>query len=271
MVSPVEFWRDPCLPYVESRRAAGKGGRYRAHSLRAFSIGAIDRGTMAFTSGDGTTHLLKRGAVVVIAPERVFTCTPATDDPWSYQLLNVGQEWMRQGGRKPFDGQESVWDHAPIQIHRSQARYDQFSELNSILFSAARLELKAAALAAFVADLGAVEGDVVVHAPHYGAASSELHAVMSRLRGRLTNRPPLDELARLAGMDRYQLIRAFRTETGLTPLAWHTDQRIQEARLQVRSGRALAHVAASLGFSDQSHFQRVFKAYVGMTPIQYRS
>ncbi|WP_176518330.1 AraC family transcriptional regulator, partial [Pseudomonas faucium] len=33
---------------------------------------------------------------------------------------------------------------------------------------------------------------------------------------------------------------------------------------------ALAEVAYRLGFADQSHFQRVFKAHVGVTPGQYR-
>jgi len=35
-------------------------------------------------------------------------------------------------------------------------------------------------------------------------------------------------------------------------------------------GLALAEVAYQLGFADQSHFQRVFKAHVGVTPGQYR-
>jgi len=36
------------------------------------------------------------------------------------------------------------------------------------------------------------------------------------------------------------------------------------------SRETLADVAHGLGFADQSHFQRVFKAHVGVTPRCYR-
>ena len=80
----------------------------------------------------------------------------------------------------------------------------------------------------------------------------------------------LERLARQAGLGRYQLIRAFRAATGLTPHAYLLNARINQGRRLLRDGLALAEVAYQLGFADQSHFQRVFKAHVGLTPGQYR-
>ena len=81
----------------------------------------------------------------------------------------------------------------------------------------------------------------------------------------------LAELAALSGMSSYQLIRAFRNSTGMTPHAWQLNQRINLARQRMRAGEAIASVAHELGFADQAHFQRVFKAQTGVTPGHYRS
>ena len=76
--------------------------------------------------------------------------------------------------------------------------------------------------------------------------------------------------ATLPGLGRYQLIRAFRTATGLTPHAYLINAKVNRGRQLLNQGQALAQVAYQLGFADQSHFQRVFKAHVGVTPGQYR-
>jgi AraC-like DNA-binding protein len=102
------------------------------------------------------------------------------------------------------------------------------------------------------------------------ALRRQLDPVFDRLQADADS-PSLPALAALAGMSRYQLIRAFRAATGLTPHAWDLNHRINLARERLRAGGALADVAHGLGFADQSHFQRVFKAHAGVTPRRYRS
>ena len=80
----------------------------------------------------------------------------------------------------------------------------------------------------------------------------------------------LEQLSRLAGMSRYQLIRAFRAATGMTPHAYQLNLSVNRARSRLRAGTTLAQLAHELGFADQSHFQRVFKAHAAITPGRYR-
>ncbi|WP_240453440.1 helix-turn-helix transcriptional regulator [Janthinobacterium agaricidamnosum] len=80
----------------------------------------------------------------------------------------------------------------------------------------------------------------------------------------------LAQLAEMAGMSRYQLIRAFRAATGMTPHAYQLNLGVNRARSDLQAGNALADIACALGFADQSHLQRVFKAHVGITPGRYR-
>lgn len=81
----------------------------------------------------------------------------------------------------------------------------------------------------------------------------------------------LEELAKVAGLSRAHLIRAFRREYHITPHAFLTDKRVLEARKLLRAGRAPADVAFECGFADQAHFTRHFKARTGVTPGQFRA
>jgi AraC-like DNA-binding protein len=101
-------------------------------------------------------------------------------------------------------------------------------------------------------------------------AQAQLQPVLAHLQQQVSN-VPLSDLAEMTGMSRYQVIRLFRTATGMTPHAYQLNQRINQARTGLRLGEPLADLAYRLGFADQGHFQRAFKARVGVTPGRYRA
>lgn len=179
-------------------------------------------------------------------------------------MLHVDADWLRRL-RGEYAGPAI---DEPVRVRREPWLYRRFCALNACLFGNAGIEDKEAALIEFFgrSDLG--EGDVL----EAGAAppADALRPVFERLADELAGAVSLGELAALAGCDRYRLIRRFRAATGLTPHAWQLNRRINRARLLLREGIGLAEVAYRLGFADQSHFQRVFKAHVGATPGRYR-
>jgi AraC-like DNA-binding protein len=79
----------------------------------------------------------------------------------------------------------------------------------------------------------------------------------------------LGDLADEVGLSRYQLLRGFARELGLTPHAYIVQRRIALARRLIRSGQALAEVAAVAGFFDQSHLTRCFVRQFGVSPGRY--
>jgi hypothetical protein len=60
----VEFWSDPRMPYVETRRACASRACYKAHSHPTFSIGAVDQGNSIFTSHLHTTENIDAGSII---------------------------------------------------------------------------------------------------------------------------------------------------------------------------------------------------------------
>jgi AraC-like DNA-binding protein len=80
---------------------------------------------------------------------------------------------------------------------------------------------------------------------------------------------PLDELAELAGVDKYRLLRAFGSEVGFPPHAYQMLVRVFQARRLLSRGDSAAQVALAVGFTDQSHLIRQFRRVEGMTPAAY--
>jgi len=76
----------------------------------------------------------------------------------------------------------------------------------------------------------------------------------------------LDELAALARLSRFHLVRAFALHTGIPPHAYQLKLRIERACVLLRSGVTAAEAATQVGFADQSHFTRHFKRIRRITP-----
>lgn len=248
------FWRDPALPYAESRRACDSRACYRAHSHETYSIGAVDAGCSHFSGAAAQAVRLQAGSVVMVPAGRVHACNPEPGQSWSYQMLHLDAAWLAAVA-EPGNS---------VKVLHDGWAYQRFCAANELLFSDAPAAIKESALIELVGDLHSLAGEELPGL----APAADLTAVKQALLADAT--PSLSTLAQLAGLSRYQLIRAFRQATGLPPHAWLLDQRINQARKRLRAGNALADVALELGFADQAHFQRLFKAHAAITPGAYR-
>lgn len=79
------------------------------------------------------------------------------------------------------------------------------------------------------------------------------------------------DLARASGLGLRSLQRLVRDELGLTPKWLIQRYRMQEAAAALAEPHppSLADLAASLGFADQAHLTREFRAVIGETPRRY--
>jgi AraC family transcriptional regulator len=80
------------------------------------------------------------------------------------------------------------------------------------------------------------------------------------------------ELAALAGMSPHYFCELFKASTGLTAYQYVLQCRIEHAKRYLRDPElSVGDVGVAAGFSDQSHFTKVFRRMVGVTPMKYRS
>lgn len=97
----------------------------------------------------------------------------------------------------------------------------------------------------------------------------QLRAIATRLLDEMSSPLSLDELALEYGTTPVNIVRAFTASYGIPPFVWLNMERIIHARHLLRKERPLAEVAYTLGYADQAHFTRRFKAATGMTPSQF--
>ena len=80
-----------------------------------------------------------------------------------------------------------------------------------------------------------------------------------------------EDIAGALYMSRPYLSKKFKEDTGETIADFILKEKTEEAKRLLRySDKSLTAIGSYLGFSSASHFSRVFKAYVGSTPREYR-
>lgn len=76
-------------------------------------------------------------------------------------------------------------------------------------------------------------------------------------------------LAKLAGMSDTSYHRHFKAVTAMTPLAYHKQIKLQEARRRlIAEPRQAAQIAASVGYESASQFSREYKRQFGSPPAR---
>lgn len=87
----------------------------------------------------------------------------------------------------------------------------------------------------------------------------------------LTEPITLRDIASVAAVSEYHLIRLFKKQVGFPPLRYVTRRRIDLAKTRLSSTTlSIARIAVGCGFSSQSHFTTAFKSVTGTTPGAFR-
>ncbi|MDR3374642.1 MAG: AraC family transcriptional regulator [Ancalomicrobiaceae bacterium] len=115
-------------------------------------------------------------------------------------------------------------------------------------------------------DLVALAGATLGYIGAHGPEPRAVRSVRQRLAATDVARPTLEQLAATAGLSPWHLQRLYLRQTGLSPHDADQAIRLRQARTLVLAGMPLAVAAAVAGFSDQSHFNRVFKRLMWLPP-----
>ncbi len=95
---------------------------------------------------------------------------------------------------------------------------------------------------------------------------------LSFLESNLDRPVSTQELMGITNMSSSTLNRHFRGATGLSPVEFHIQRRIEYACRLIRSSAlSISEIAETTGFNDANYFSRQFRKVMGMSPRQYRS
>jgi AraC family transcriptional regulator len=104
-----------------------------------------------------------------------------------------------------------------------------------------------------------------------GLAGWQIRRAQDLLASDLMRPRQLTHIARECGLSLSHFSRSFRQSVGDTPHGWLMRRRLESAQAMLRDGsKPLADIAVTCGFSDQSHFTRLFTREIGVSPGAWR-
>lgn len=97
-----------------------------------------------------------------------------------------------------------------------------------------------------------------------------IYAIKLRLQSHLNEAPDIASLAKEAGMSEPKMRKLFKQTFGKGVFEYYQSMRMQEAARSLREKRlTVSEVGYQLGFTNLSHFSRVFEQHLGMKPKKY--
>ncbi|MCL2588273.1 MAG: AraC family transcriptional regulator [Oscillospiraceae bacterium] len=82
----------------------------------------------------------------------------------------------------------------------------------------------------------------------------------------------LDDIARALGVNKSYLSRRFAQDAGMRVMEYARKKRIEAAANMLKySDKTISAIAANFCFPTQSHFGKLFKNIMGITPLKYRT
>lgn len=264
ILKKLEITRFADYPEVELKDAAFKGINFPNHFHETYSIALINGGFEKITLG-GKDLTVCKDIIVVINEGEVHANGFYDTDEWSYQTINISPDLLRFFAfRNALNISLSprfkhiIEDPELVDLIRSLKKYDVTGKIAAIeqiicrLIRYHRFEI-----------------------PPKNFSYPEMKNVIMEMRyliRRDLNQPlNLFMFSKLFGKSTYQILRAFKSYTGLTPGQFKNLNRINKAKSLIKQGCSLTEVAMECGYYDQSHFIHSFNQLVGVRPGTYKS
>ena len=250
--------------------SASTARSYPRHTHDQFGIGIVDSGGHASWSGRGAVQAAP-GDFISVNPGEVHDGRALAHRPRTWRILYFDPTLVQQLHTDTAEIAATSYMFAKPVFSDARLRHIFNSAFG---FAYERAAAAPDSLACETAMLMLFAG-LRAHSTAVPFRPQRAAPCIRRARARIDDDPAarlsLGDLAHEAGVSRYQLLRGFARELGLTPHAYVLQRRIAMARRIIRAGYSLSEAALASGFCDQSHLNRFFLRQFGVTPGRYAS
>ena len=98
-----------------------------------------------------------------------------------------------------------------------------------------------------------------------------LRKLKTHLESHVSERLPLEDAARIVGLEKKYFSVFFYEKVGIRYRDWHAQIRVDKAKeLMTEANYPVTRVAFAVGFRDLRTFERAFKKHTGTTPVDFK-
>ncbi|EGQ8324792.1 AraC family transcriptional regulator [Vibrio cholerae] len=255
-------YRPSAYPAISLIEADYRQFAFERHYHLDIHIGLITQGVQRFYH-QGAWHQVGQGSVVLMSPDELHDGHAHSNTGYQVQVFSIEPEWLQQTleanqieqviGFEQLIVQDPTLFHSLQQLHHL-LRQDNLSQL-------AKDCLPYQGFAPLLERYSYLKQPTVKPLGQHNLALLK-EWVLSQLDQPIR----LEQLAQLCQLSPTQFQRHFKAQTGLTPYAWLRRLRLEQAMKLLQSGKPGTDVAYQVGFYDQAHFSKAFKATYGLSP-----
>jgi len=263
-VNRTEFLRPRHVAGLELVSASYERLSFPSHAHQEFVVGAITAGAERLVVGRRSA-VLSAGDTLFLHPGEIHANATMGESPLRYRVFYIPEELLRETLRiedaslgvpcfaAPFSSSAKHYDLLVRSHAALRSSYDALTQQSAFVGLAAGLAR------------GFRDGPLRVERTD----NAKVRIALIYLREHFRANPSLSMLSEVAGLSPYHLLRTFKRQVGLSPVAYRNLLRVLAAKDALRRGESLAAAAIDAGFSDQSHMTRAFQKVMGATPGRY--
>ncbi|RTE04422.1 AraC family transcriptional regulator [Paenibacillus whitsoniae] len=219
----------------------------------------------------GRTYTCKAGDTFIIFPGELFTYIADRDKPWHYA-------WVGFTGRKAgtllesigASAQQAVISGAPPRSIRHYYRHIRRSFQHSAFPQLEDLEAEGW-LRLLLRELGRANASRITERAEAATdIERQVAQAIRYLELQYTQAVSIEQLARNLGYHRTYLCKMFKQSTGLSPMQYLFNIRMERAKQLLQTSMTIDQVASSVGFNDALFFSKQFRKWSGKAPSAYR-
>lgn len=250
---------------IEAYNLSGIVQKFPVHFHEFYVIGFMEGGKRHLWCRN-QEYDTQRGDVILFNSRETHNCAPVAGEVLDYRAINVPVDVMDKAVK------EITGKHIHLQFKDTLIPQAELAlsirELYDVIVSQSSLLVREEAFYFLIEQL-LEEHMVPVEASR--ELTEAVKAMKEYLDTHYEESISLDTLSKISKMSRYQLLRLFTREVGVSPYRYLQSIRIAKAKRLLEQGEAIGKLALDCGFSDQSHFTNYFKSFIGITPKQYQS
>lgn len=258
----VTYYRDENLPFFEIKSCTLNLHPEKKHSHDEYSIGLIEKGKSVLDYLNESVEI-SRGQAILIEANIMHLCRPNDTDNWKYQMLYIKKAWFKDLlSEVAFPHKLLVKSLESKEVKKVQAIFNQ---LKSNISALEKEEI----LIQLIEYLFNIENCFIFNEEIISNNDLACEKIKQFININFLEKIYLEQLSELCGLSRYYIIRLFKQKHDITPHAYQISCRMNYAKEEMNKGREVTMIAHEIGFYDQSHFSKAFKAYFGVTPQAY--
>lgn len=250
---------------IEAYHFEGIMQKFPNHFHEHYVIGFVESGRRLLTCKN-REYTINAGDLLLFNPLDNHTCEQVDNKALDWRCINVDKDVMQQIAEE-ITGRDNLPVFTSTVVGQSDAVL-ALKDLHDMIMNE-RKDFRKEEIFYFLMEQ-LISDYTEPGIETLSRTSKEIQVACDYMENNDTETITLDDLSRLSGLNKYTLLRNFTMQRGITPYQYLSTIRVNKAKKLLEAGVPPIDAAIQSGFTDQSHFTRFFKNFIGLTPKQYQ-